>query len=251
MDINNARTNPIISKFKIFTSKNAELAWLNDMGRKGYLLVSINDSKFKFEQHEGEVYYYTCENIGISPKCEKGEAIISQYAAEGKKALLCSGNKVYFMSYSPVRVSKRTILTEYVSSLTREAYYSMLSVVLFAITFYQIKSISFLDSVGYTSEELSQKTVGNSSTLFGMITNAWRTVLNQVIKFINFYFSLWTDIFGNSDAVKVMSVVLPLAIIFAVAGISGFGTAVRKFNEYRSYDDTETNQDEEVIPYGE
>ena len=44
---------------------------------------------------------------------------------------------------------------------------------------------------------------------------------------------------------------LPLAIIFAVAGISGFGTAVRKFNEYRSYDDIETNQDEEVIPYGE
>ena len=51
------------SIFKVFFSHEKETDWLNRLGKQGYLLCGISDSKYLFEINDGVEYKYSIEHL--------------------------------------------------------------------------------------------------------------------------------------------------------------------------------------------
>lgn len=214
------------SVFKIFFSKKKETEWLNSMGNNGYCLSHINDSKYVFIRKE-HCCFYSIEYLNCSPESEEAIAYYKQREAQGVYPVVSSGNWVYFVSDDkPIDVTSESYKKNSAFYFWRVFYLMFFALCGAVVCGYQAFSVGYLERIGHEGNGQIREVLdvtGENSVL-----NALKTVGNYLIDFINRYFKLWTNIFGESDAVAVISVVAPVTLALLI--IAGFN-----LNEYLIY----------------
>lgn len=209
------------SFYRVFFSKRAESDWLNEKGSQGLLLLSANDSRYKFEHSEEHTYHYSIEYLGFAPESEEAKAYFAKLSAEGVRPILSSGLWVYFVSADKRIEETAGVLAKCARPhAVKAAYMLSFSTLLGIVTGYQIHAIDLLSSVGYVSGSAVIKNVGalSGSGFFVGLVNFLIKLLNFLIGVVNGYFGLWQKIFGHSDAAAVISLSLPVAAVLAVLG---------------------------------
>lgn len=210
------------SIFKIFFSKKKEMAWLNSLGKQGYLLTSINDSRYSFEISEEHKYSYSIEYMDCSPLSDTATEYYKSREKNSVTPLVSSGNWVYFAA-----TDKEIIMTSEINKKNskfyfwRSLYYLFFSLCGSILIGYQIFCINYLERIGHEGNGQIREmlnTSKNSGVLSGLL-NVLKSIVNHLFELINKYFKLWTNIFGESDAVAVISIVAPIVLflIFKVA----------------------------------
>ena len=199
------------SVFKVFFSKEKENNWLNSLGQQGFLLESIWDSKYIFTKYEDEKFYYSIENLDCSPRSAQANEYFAEREGLGITPLLASGNWVYF-------VSKNTEIPctkEICKKNSRVYFWRSLYLLFFAIWAsvlcgYHIFMAGYLNIIGQAGEGCIEllSTDGNVEML-----NLLKSGFNYILKAINAYFGIWTDIFGKNDAVAIVSAIIPILLI--------------------------------------
>ncbi len=119
--------------------------WLNTMGEKSLLLVSVNDGKYTFEETDTPIKYFV-DHTEDSPFTDKNRAYIDKKIAEGYKVACINGRNIYFYS----ETEKADYSQRYKNMLTnvRLVFLSAVSVFLFSmgIMLYEMKQIKVLEN---------------------------------------------------------------------------------------------------------
>ena len=199
------------SIFKVFFSKDKEAKWLNKLGQEGYLLVYVSDSKYNFVINEDEQYFYSIEYLDCSPRSEKATEYFKSRESLEISPIIASGNWVYF-------VSKRQEIENTVEILKKNSivyFWRSIYLLFFAICGsvfcgYHIYAADLLKAL----EQTGEGKIELMSTSGGMaILNVVKIGLNFIIKAINKYIGLWTDLFGKNDAIATVAIIVPIVII--------------------------------------
>ncbi len=197
------------SFFKIFFSKTKEKNWLDKLGKQGYLLTEIKDSKYYFEHSEEHTYTYSIENLGASSESEIGMEYISSYKEKNVDFVLEKGTWSYFVSIDNEFIIEPSVYKKnnevYIWRMLYLGFFAIASAVVFG---YQLFATDFLVNIGHKSDG-GLAYVPEESRL-DAFQNACFKVLNQT------YFIPFRLIFGLNDASVVISLVLPAMIILGV-----------------------------------
>lgn len=221
------------SVFKIFFSKLSEEKWLNTMGEKGFELIGINDSKYTFSKSENLKFTYSIQQLGFSPKSTDAIDYYKSLEAEGIKPALSSGNWVYFVkSNGEIITSPDVYKRNAMPYFWRSLYMLFFGLCGSVVCGYQIFAIKFLQRVGYDGKGFIEKTYNTTDDggLFTIAVNALKGLGNIFFKLLNAYFKLWTNAFGNSDAVAVISIVAPITVLLLIFGAIN----LQKYLQYRT-----------------
>ena len=221
------------SVFKIFFSKISEEKWLNEMGEKGFELVRVHDSKYTFVKSENLKYNYSIQQLGFSPKSVDAIEYYKSLESSGTKPTISSGNWVYFVKTNgKIAPSSEVYKKNSMPYFWRSLYMLFFGLCGSIVCGYQIFAIKFLQRVGYEGKGAIEKTFSTSQNggLFNTLLNALKGLGNAFFKLLNAYFKLWTNAFGNSDAVAVISIVAPITIILLILGAMN----LQRYLEYRS-----------------
>lgn len=213
------------SCFKVFFSKLKERAWLNKMGSSGYRLVKISDSKYTFEHSEEHKYYYSVEYFDYSPQSDAAIEYYESRKEEGIQPVIIAGNWVYFLREdAEIEADPEVYKNNAVFYLTRTLYLFFFSLVGCLINGYQFYCIGYLDKVGHLSDAtvISPKEIENAKSLLDKVLNSAKGLLNLMIGWANRYFKIWFDIFGENDAIAVISVVLPITVVLIIIACFNF-----------------------------
>lgn len=215
------------SVFKVFFSKKKETEWLNNMGHSGFYLSYINDSKYVFDVREGHFYGYSIEYLNCSPESDDAISYYKQYEAQGVYPVVSSGNWVYFVSEDkPIVVTPESYKKNSLFYFWRVFYLLFFSLCGAIVCGYQAFSVGYLERIGQHGNGQIREVLnitGNNAIL-----DTLKKLGNFLIDFVNRYFKLWTNIFGESDAVAVISIVAPITLALLI--IAGFN-----LNEYFIY----------------
>jgi len=203
------------SIFKIFFSKKKEQAWLNSLGTQGYLLTAINDSKYTFEISEEHKYSYSIEYMDCSPLSDTATEYYKSRENDSVTPLVSSGNWVYFAA-----TDKDIEMTAEINKKNskfyfwRSWYYFFFSLCGSILIGYQIFSINYLERIGHEGNGQIREMLDTSKTsgMLNGLLNVLKSIVNYLFELINMYFKLWTNIFGESDAVAVISIVAPIVL---------------------------------------
>ncbi len=202
--------------FKIFFSKEKELKWLNSMGNNGYLLNSINDSNYTFTVSEDTKYFYSIEYLSCSPQSNEAVDYFNKRKPEGIMPLVSSGNWVYFakpnydFSSDPEIYRKNSVF--YFWKMLYLAFFAVCGAVLCG---YQAFAVGYLKRLGYTGNGQIREMleITDKDTAFEGLFNVLKGIVNFFLSLVNIYISFWTKIFGESDAVAVISIAIPILLI--------------------------------------
>ncbi len=211
--------------FKIFLSKRSEEKWLNSMGENGYLLTNVNDSRYSFDFSEKCKYYYSIQYLDVSPKSDKADEYYQSLARSNIKPLVTSGNWVYFSKEDePIQPS-----VEVYKKNSTPYFWRMLYMLFFAlcgavVCGYQAFAIGFLERVGHEGRGLIETTyeISNNAGLFNKLLNVLKFIGNTFFRMLNAYFELWTNVFGESNAVSVIAIVAPITVVLLILGALNF-----------------------------
>lgn len=205
--------------FKLFFSHIKECAWLEQMGSAGYLLVSLNDSKYGFTFNEGHTYHYSIENLGAPAQSDAADAYYCERESMNIKPVLSNGQWVYFCREDePIPLNADTYKKNGFVYRVRMLYLYAFSLVFAAVCGYQLYAVGYLESVGYKSGAVSPLTIGNAVSFLERVLVVLKKFVNLLISILNGYFRLWTNALGDSDAIRVFSVLLPITVVLIVIG---------------------------------
>ena len=205
--------------FKPFFSKVKERKWLDSMGENGYLLQDINDSSYTFEINPGKRYYYCIENLSVSPYSDTADEYFASRISEGIKPVYSKGNWVYSVRENePVEIPEKVRKSIAGIYGTRCIYLYFFALVLAFVCGFQFYAVNYLDAVGYVSKNIKLIEIlpNENGAFFVGFKNFFKGIGNIFINLANGYFKLWTDVFGNSDAIKVVSVLLPVLVVLLI-----------------------------------
>ncbi len=202
------------SVFKVFFSKDKENKWLNELGKEGYLLESVNDSKYSFTKHDDKIFYYSIENLDCSPRSNSANEYYKSREDLGVIPILASGNWVYFVSDK----SEIECTEEICKKNSRVYFWRTLYLLFFAICGSVLCGYHmFMTGYLQTIEQAGNGQIEMLSTDGNIaILNLIKSGFNYILKALNAYFRIWTDIFGKNDAVAVVAAVIPVVIILLV-----------------------------------
>lgn len=218
--------------FKLFFSRLKEEKWLNEMGKKGYLLKGLFDSRYSFEYNEGHTYSYSVQNIGASVKSDTASEYFSQLEKENILPILSTnGNWVIFCREDKEIPRSAEVLTK--NGLVyriRSLYLYGFSLVIALVCGYQFYAIDYLVGVGYKSGPVGLLELASETSFFSKILNGAKGIVNYLIELLNDYFSVWIKLLSNcenpdcttvdhvcgSDAIRVLAVLLPLLVILII-----------------------------------
>lgn len=204
-------SNPQKKIRKRFFSSANECAWLNEMGKKGYLLLYREENSYTFELTD-DVLFYSVEWLDCSPESEDGEAMIQERFAQGASLATTYSLWAYYVSSCAIPVSE--------SALQRNAVrYRNTAFIFFALDFiaslliaYQFAIRGFLEKQSLFIEAPEfEKGANFLVNLAGRILYGGEVLLYR-------YAKLFVGLFGETKATMVLSILLPLAVIFAVLG---------------------------------
>ncbi len=237
----------VTSVFKVFFSKEKEQNWLNSMGEKGFLLTSINDSKYSFTKSDEEdhTYCYSIEYLCCSPKSEDATDYYKSREQEGIVPLVSSGNWVYFAKTDGnIAPNADVYKKNSVYYFWRTLYLLFFAICGAVVCGYQAFAIDYLKQIGYHGSgqitkvfELSDKKGFTEAAL-----NLFRNIGNIFFKMLNRYFKVWTDIFGESDAIAVISIVAPITIILLIIGALNLERYISYRKQAKQLGDKKTDQ---------
>ena len=220
------------SAFKVFFSKEKENKWLNEMGKHGFLLNSVNDSNYKFTFCEDKVFNYSIENLDCSPRSEEAVEYFKSREELGIIPILASGNWVYFVS------EKEEIkCTEEICKKNGRVYFWRSLYLLFFAVWgsvlcgYHIFINSYLQAIEQSGDGQIELLATNGGSA---ILNVIKIGFNFVLKALNAYLRIWTDIFGESDAVAVVAVIIPVVIIMLVIASFNLDSYVEFYKKRKS-----------------
>ena len=220
-----------LSYFKVFLSKHSERLWLDSMGKNGMLLDSANDSRFKFKHSEEHTYSYSVEHIGVAPESDAAKEYYEKLSESGIKPLLSSGQWVYFVKEDgEIGHTEEKYRKNAKPYFARSLYFLGFALAFAVASGYQFYAIDMLRSVQYVSatEVIGKINLLSSEGFLNKLLNVLISIVNFFIKIANWYIGLWQSWLGKSDAVAVLSVLLPLmAILTVLCGIS--------FTEYLTF----------------
>ena len=248
------------SVFKVFFSKIKENDWLNLMGQQGYLLKEINDSKYLFSiDNEKEIKYsYSIEYLDFSPNSDKAVAYYQEREHLGIVPLISSGNWVYFVSSEcDIEINEEGLTKNAAFYFIRSLYLLFFTLCASILTGYQIFAKSFLEKIGLHGDgRISKLLVKEGTTdFFESLLNGLKSVVNYLFKMANGYFRIWTNIFGNNDAVAVISILIPIIILLLIIATFnldeyyGYTKLIAKLKVEKSegaIQEGETNEEQEI-----
>lgn len=247
------------SVFKVFFSKEKESNWLNRLGKEGYLLDSVNDSKYRFIKHEGEVFYYSIEYLDCSPRSDEANIYFKSREELGITPILASGNWVYFVSkQSEIQCTEEICKKNSKVYFWRSLYLLFFSICGSVFCGYHIFAASLLQNLDQAGNGQLDLLATNSGFA---ILNVLKSGFNYVIKAINAYFRIWTSIFGENDAVAVVSALVPFVLILLIIATFNIDSYICYFKKRKALQNAaaaegsiiETNRevDSEVLTDGE
>ena len=219
------------SFFKVFFSKIKENEWLNTLGKSGFLLEKISDSKYYFSQNEGTVYNYSVELLDCPIKSEEAEKYFDKRRDENIRPIITSGRWVYFVAENKdIEITAEIYRKNSIKYFWRTLYLLFFAIVGAVVCGYQVFAIDYLERAGYTGNGLIDKlSVGSSGTSFDNVLDAILTPVNYVIDFLNENIMIWLgETFGQSDAVVILVFLIP--IVTALFVVSAFN-----LDEYINY----------------
>ena len=210
------------SCFKIFISKNKECLWLNDMGKRGYKLIKIADSKYYFVHSNNNKYFYSIQHLGFATKSEQAEQYFSELEKNGVFPFLTGGDWTYFYSMKPIEDTPEVYKKSSNVYFWRSLYLFFFSVVCAIVCGYQAFVGNFIKAAGHSGNGLIRSFEIKGVSLLDTL-KIW---LNGIIEFLNnTYIKLFVNIFGESDASIALAVLIPILIILTVC-------FAINFNEY-------------------
>lgn len=201
------------SVFKIFFSKDKETKWLNQMGQEGYILDSVSDSKYKFVKQD-DVIHYSIEYLDCSPHSDEAVSYFKSREDIGVTPILASGNWVYFISKeTEIECTKEICKKNSKPYFWRSLYLLFFAICGSVLCGYHMFAAGFLENIGEAGNgQLEMLSTDGNFALY----NAIKSGFNYILKAINAYFRIWTDIFGKNDAVAVVSALIPIILILLV-----------------------------------
>lgn len=222
---------------KVFFSKLKECAWLNKMGASGYRLVKISDSKYVFEHSEEHKYYYSVEYLDNSPQSDTAIEYYESRKEEGIQPVIIAGNWVYFLREdNKIECDPEVYKQNSIFYLPRVLYLFFFALVGCLVNGYQFYCIGYLDKIGHISDELviTPQGIEDAKTIFDTILNSAKNLLNHLINLANGYFKIWFGIFGENDAIAVISVILPITIVLIVLACFNLDEYLKHRKLYKS-----------------
>ena len=204
------------SVFKVFFSKNKENEWLNKLGALGYRLIGINDSNYTFEVDETKRYHYSIQYLDYSPFSDDATEYYQSQKENGTIPLVCSGNWVYFANgdgeIEPIAETYRRNALYY---FWRILYFSFFTLLFSVICGYHAFAVKYLERVGYSGNGQIREMleITDDGKTFEGLLNALKEVANFLLRLLNSYMKLWTNVFGESDAVAVISIAVPVILV--------------------------------------
>ncbi len=197
-------------KKRFFSSVN-ECLWLNQLGKQGYRLLFRGENSYTFEMTD-DVLYYSVEWLDCSPESENGLALISSHERKGEALATTYSLWAYFVSENPISLSD-------VAMKRNATRYRNTAFIFFALDFiasvliaYQFAIRGFLETQSMLLEAPEYEKGANV-----LINIATRIVYGGEVLLYK-YATLFAGLFGNTKATMVLSVLIPLAIIFSVLG---------------------------------
>lgn len=220
------------SVFKVFFSKDKETKWLNQLGRDGYLLDSVNDSKYRFIKHEGKVFYYSIEYLDCSPRSEGANEYFKSREDLEIMPILASGNWVYFVSdKSEIECTEEICKKNSKVYFWRSLYLLFFAVCGSILCGYHAFMVDYLQIIEQAGDGQIEMLSTNGSIA---ILNLIKFGVNYILKAINAYFRIWTDIFGENDSVAVISAIIPIILILVVIATFNLDSYIFYFNKRRA-----------------
>ncbi|MBR5263964.1 MAG: hypothetical protein IKV50_04630 [Clostridia bacterium] len=205
----NANPTKKISK-RFFSSVN-ECRWLNSLGKDGYRLLYRTENAYTFELTD-ETLYYSVEWLDCSPESEEGVGLIEARTAEGASLAATYSLWAYFVSTEPIALSEATQKRNAIRYRNTAFIFFALDFIASILIAYQFAVRSFLEKQELF---LSAPEYEKGSNI---ILNIAKRILYGGEVLLHRYANLFTGWFGNTKATAVLSILIPLAIIFAVLG---------------------------------
>lgn len=200
--------------FRVFFSKIKEVSWLNKLGKEGYLLTKIADSRYFFTRNEGKIYSYSIEFLDASPKSDTAAEYFESKMEQQIYPVIAGKNWVYFVSeINAIEISADTYKKNSKFYFWRCCYLMFISVLGAIVCGYQAFASAFILNAKHTGTGNIAITKVKGNSFWDAICKAW----NSILEFINnTYLHMLRVIFGESDAVFIIAVCLPVVIITAV-----------------------------------
>ena len=200
--------------FKVFFSKSKENDWLNSLGKQGYLLTKISDSRYFFTVSEDKVYSYSIEYLNCSPNSSSAEEYMLGRKEQGIYPIITGKNWMYFASEcTDINTDAEVHKKNSIFYFWRWLYSLLLSVLGAVVIGYQAFASRFILEVGHTGNGHIKITEVSGNSFGDAFAKMWNGILSFIDKT---YLELFRNIFGESDAVFVLAVAVPLVIISSV-----------------------------------
>lgn len=196
---------------KRFFSSIKECAWLNELGEKGFLLVSRKENSYTFEQTDKQLYYCV-EWLDCSAKSEQAEEYISSLAEQGITLAATYSLWAYFVS--------ETCIPESETAKKRTAiHYRNIAILLYSadavvsiFIAYHLAIRGFLEKQYLFFEAPTREASSN------LIINLCRRLFYGAELLLYRYEQLCANLFGETKATLALGILIPLAIALSVVG---------------------------------
>ncbi len=135
---------------KIFIGFTGLEKWLNGMGRKGLLLVSVNGEKYSFEQTETPVRYFI-DQTDDSPRTDKNFEYISSRIEAGYKLACVGGRRLFFYTENDA-VNDYSSRYKHLLTQIRLKFIAFLAIFAFALqlSIYEFKQTNTLSGATFS-----------------------------------------------------------------------------------------------------
>ena len=127
--------------FNIFLSEHNEEKWLNSLGAQGWLLKCKRPFVYSFEKTDKPVVYHI-DYLADSPYTDVNRAYMKD-----KSVCAVKGNSAYVVSGAHGECSLRRQAKRYE---TLAVFFTVLSVLFFALAMYNVYYMNFFNEIGYT-----------------------------------------------------------------------------------------------------
>lgn len=207
------------SFFKVFFSKSKEQDWLNELGKDGYLLKKISDSKYYFDISDSDKYTYSIEYLDCSPKSEMADEYYKSREEKNIVPIITSGNWVYFCGTNSIIEDCSEIYNKNSSFYFWRCFYLLFFSVFGAVlSGYQAFAAKFIPAVGHTGNgRFGLLELEENAADFVAFLNVLKKWWNGILELLNnTYLKLLTNIFGENDTVFVQAIVIPLVIVLSI-----------------------------------
>lgn len=197
---------------KSFFSSVKECKWLNGLGQQGYRLIEKRDGKYVFEVDEAQAWHYCVEWLDCSPESQEGAAYIRSREEEGAKLAATFSLWAYFISEAPIpeREEGRKRTAVHYRNVALVLY--LLDVITAVLIGYHFTIRAFLEKQGILLQAPELEKTGT------FLVDLGRRLVYGAKELLYRYGMLCSKLFGNSKAALVLGILIPLAVIFSVAG---------------------------------